>query len=142
MTEPYPRLEVTRILDKSTIVVAGRSIEELHHGEKVFVLASAGSIDGKPIYIPKATLEITLHGGTYAIARPEAIEVEESSPFAAFVQGAVVRKVRRRPSLSVVDEEVQGNPATSPIRVGDPVIRTGDLTKFIEEQAAASSVDI
>ena len=79
-----------------------------------------------PLVLPKASVYVTNVAGPYVVARTATYEVTiEILP----VLGG--RKETRRRELPVNEKELVGNPASSPVAVGDPVIRAGDEALYV-----------
>ena len=122
-----PILRVDKILDKTTLILTGPNLEQFSEGEKLEILALGPVLaDNTPLVIPKAQVEITSHLGQYLIARPELMSHEEQ-PISALTAWAAKRTVYYRDKLNVEDNSIVGNPASSPIKEGDPVVRRRDL---------------
>jgi hypothetical protein len=128
----FPILKVIKILDKTDLVVAGQGIEALRDRNDLFVLAIGGPLveaGGVPLIVPKARLVVKHTAGAYVIATaPELTEQETKSALSL----STSKTVRRQERLNVDEEQMAGNPAGRPIAVGDPVIRSHDLGKFVQ----------
>ena len=131
-----PLFKIASILDGTTFVITGKGIEELPLGQHLAVYAEGPKIPGivAPVLLEKAALEVTQVAPEYAIVRPPQVEVETN----AFAGLTGERKVWRRPSLGVLEQEKTGNPAAGPIRVGDFVFRPGDLKAVVSYLAGQS----
>lgn len=127
------RMRVAKIMDKTTLVIAaeaGGDLSGLRDGARLLILASAGTLEnGAPLFIPKASVEVTHNAGSYVIARSTTYVREEPAFSLSSVNQTV--KVRLRNQLDVDETQVTGNPASAAITVGDPVIRDGDLERYV-----------
>lgn len=127
----FPLLQVSEILDKTTLVVVGSGIDSLREGETLVVVAVGAPVGstGVPLVVPKAKLEVTSVLSQYAIVRPEAEEVEER-PISTMLAMTAGRKYWRRPALDVDEKDLRGNPARTNIARGDPVLRLSDVKAY------------
>jgi hypothetical protein len=128
-------MQIGQILDKTTVVVIGPGVAELKDDEPLDILAVGREIPsaGVPLVIPKARVRVTTVAGAYVIARAETYEVDTTTHvYEILASSPRTRTERKRRVLSVDESQVVGNPAGTPIVVGDPVIRPGDLLRFIK----------
>lgn len=135
---PFPNLVIAEVLDKSTVVLTGENVELLHLDDDLVVLAVGGIVRGTsvPLVLPKAELVVTSVSSIYVVARTKVRVTQEPSPLSAMIiAGAGSRTVRTQEVLSVDDSILKGNPASSPVLIGDPVVRRSDIPKFIEQKA-------
>jgi len=129
-------LVISKILDKHTLVASGHYVEWYVPGERVYVVAEAGSMpDGTALVVPKAELEVRENGGKYVIlgaVEEETHElpsiIDKLRPFDA------TRKIKVRIPLPVKESQMSGNPASRPIAEGDVVIKTSDFKKFVAQR--------
>jgi hypothetical protein len=134
MPEEYRPMQVGQILDKTTVVVIGPGIVDVRPGEALQILAVGREVPGvgAPLIIPKATIKVGNITSAYVIARTTTYEAEVSSnPFELL--GPTTRKVTRHYELTVDESKMIGNPASTPVTVGDPVIKLNDLARFISQ---------
>jgi hypothetical protein len=133
-----PIFQVAQLLDKDTVVITGPSVGELNKGERLEVTSVGGKVEGAMLVVPKATLEVTLVTDKYVIARPPKIETEVG---VGAIMSGLARTTRWvRPELHVDEKELAGNPAYKPVRVGDVVIRAGDLREYAKSLDPTSSI--
>ena len=131
-----PRLQVAQILDKTTLVISGTGIDQLHKDEDLWVVGTGSVVANTelPLVVPKATVVVTMIAPAYVIARPKVIE--EEVPVQSMFTGILppqpgYKTVRRRPGLNVDEQTLAGNPGSTPVRVGDAVIRPEDISAFV-----------
>ena len=138
MAEPsIPQLQVTEILDNTTIVVSGSGASQLHPDEKLWVVG-VGPVVGTtnlPLVVPKTTVVVTMVSPGYVIARPEAKKQQVESPSAFTAIHPSTRTVWRREPMKVEEKSLAGNPGRAPVRVGDPVVRPADVQAFVTKLA-------
>jgi hypothetical protein len=132
----FPLMQVSQILDKSTVVLTGDKLDDLTKGDELFILAKGSNVGatGAPLYLPKATVEVdAIVPGHYLIAKSPTYEVEETtnSLLSGGVFGPQTRTVTKRATLRVTESELVGNPALTPVKVGDTVIRERDFGAFV-----------
>jgi hypothetical protein len=135
----FPLLEVVAISDATTLIVAGPGVDELAENDELYVVAVGESVIPKtdaPYVVPKAKLEVTFQAGVYAIARPPVEEVTVKTSTYLALEAFTEKKVRRRPDLQVDEKQMIGAPKRGPIKIGDQVVRAGDLASFIAYLAA------
>jgi hypothetical protein len=130
------QLEVAEILDDSTLVIGGKGAGRLQNHETLLVLGVGPPVRGTdlPLVVPKRSVEVTMVAPAYAIVRPEVIEEEVEVPgyrggISALAIPPPTKIVKRRPKLHVEEKALAGNPGSTPIRVGDPVVRPNDTRK-------------
>ena len=131
-----PRLRVAAILDKTTLVISGTGIDQLHKDEDLWVVGTGPVVANTdlPLVVPKGTVAVTMIAPAYVIAKPEI--VEEEVPVHSVFAGIMppqpgYKTVKRRPALNVDEQSLAGNPGSTPIRVGDAVIRPKDVGAFV-----------
>jgi hypothetical protein len=139
MTEQHqiPIFQLAQILDKGTVVITGASVGDLKEGQRLYVTAAGGKVGESTLVVSKATLEVTLVTDKYAIAQPPQVKTEVG--VASFMNPLATTTRWVRPDLRVDEKELAGNPAYRPIRVGDVVIREGDLRQYANSLDSASS---
>jgi hypothetical protein len=129
-------MQVGQILDHTTVVVTGPGVAGLAPGQDLEILAVGREIPnlGVPLVVSKATVEVESVAGLYLVARTKTSETEVSNSPSLPLIGteSSTRAVTRREQLTVEDQNLVGNPARTPVRVGDPVIRPEDLPQFIK----------
>ncbi len=124
-------LKVLKLLDRQTVLIGGGDLSRFQEGTEVDVLAVGSplqEVEGVPLVIPKARLEVTSNAGAYLVASPVVTTSDETDVFSTVYR---TRKVRRREPLNVAETDLAGNPAGRPIVVGDPVIEAGKLQDFV-----------
>lgn len=133
----FPVLKVAKILDKVTLILTGLGIDKIEEREQLIVVGVGPSIGevGLQLAIPKATVEVSAHAGSYLIAKSLQYEEEiwDYGPLGGLgmsLREPKKKSVYRRGELKVVEDELSGNPAATPIAVGDPVIRRGDFRAY------------
>ena len=136
----FPLLEVVAIADTTTLIVAGPGVDKLTDGDELYILAVGEGLVPKtnaPFVIPKGKVEVTFPAGVYAIVRTPIEEISQPSSFAAiqYALGEATRLVSRRHPLEVDQAAMIGMPRKSPVKVGDPVVRTKDLASYIQYRA-------
>ena len=92
--------------------------------------------------VPKATLEVTAQAGSYAVARSPARRTEVPGPLASLATNWFEQShtVFRRQPLTKDDKQFLGNPARGGVKVGDVVVRKGDLSEYIEYRSKEESL--
>jgi hypothetical protein len=133
----FPILEIAAFVDPTTVVIVGHRVAYLKEGEELFVLG-VGDINipktDVPLVVPKVSLEVTATAGVYAVARTPAEVTLVQNPMMTFAAEVLERTqsiVRRQP-LTKDDIQFLGNPAKTPVKVGDIVVVKSDLSKYIE----------
>jgi len=143
MADDFLWMRVAQILDKTTVVISGPGTEGLTEGNELRILAVGREIPnvGVPLVVPKATVRVASNTGPYVVARTTTYEVEitSRSPFDVLSGGDRTRKETRRHELTVNEKDLIGNPASSPVAVGDPVVRPADLAEFVAYLAGQRS---
>ena len=127
--------EVAEIIDRTTIAITG-PVNNLSEGDDLLVIAVGPPVGntGTPLVIQKARLEVSLVvGDEYAVCRSPAREVTRTvraglGVSALFGDEKVTH--RERPNLPVEDKSQRGNPAMTPIRVGDPVLVPSQVSAY------------
>jgi hypothetical protein len=132
----YRPMQVGQILDKSTVVITGPGVENLKIGDELQILAVGREIPtiGVPLVVPKAVVLVQSNAGPYVLARTGTYEAEVDPISSLGSIGSLYlgkTKEMRRYELRVDDKQIVGNPATSQVSVGDPVIKPSDLQRFI-----------
>lgn len=128
MADKYRRMNVAQILDSTTVVVAGEGAAWLKEGDQLQIVAVGKEVPGigLPLVVPKATLYVTSAAGPYAVARTESYETETS-----LFPSLTSTRVRRRYQMTINEKQMVGNPAASPVAVGDAVIRADGMSSFL-----------
>lgn len=134
----FPVLEVASFIDATTVVLVGEHVDELEEGEELWILAVGNSTipkAGVPLVVHKAKLEVTFPAGLYALARTPERTVTMPGPFATMgTLGSILAQATTtttRARLTNDESQFTGSPAMKPVSVGDPVVRTGDVAKYI-----------
>ena len=136
MTESRPGgvsiFKISQILDRNTVAVTGAGIDELTEGQDLIILAVGKPLPDTvvPLVVPKAQLEVTLAAGAYVLARPPEVTERIKSNLLDMMSRETTHRVR--PDLSVADNDIGGNPARQPVRIGDIVIRKHDLKAYVQ----------
>jgi hypothetical protein len=132
-----PVMKISQLLDLNTVVVGG-AISGIPKGSTLLVLSVGAPVPGTdaPLVLPKTELEVTQSTAHYLVARPPLVEVS-SNLFTAALELQRTKMVR--PQLQIDEKELQGNPALSPVRIGDIVIRQGDLASYVDILAKGPS---
>ncbi len=139
MSDTVKKYRIEKILDKYNVVIVGDGPIDLRPNEEVIVFAAGSKLNEKvPLLLPKATLRIQINGGIYATAKSDDYHQEERSvglpTFMMFNPGRpTIEKVSVLSPLKVDEKDVSGNPGNAPIKVGDLVLKEGDLQKYILE---------
>ena len=69
----YPVLQVSQILDKYTLVVAGQNVDQLSDGESLVILARGANVPvDVPLFVSKASVVVSEVPGPYAIVKSPA----------------------------------------------------------------------
>lgn len=136
-------MEVAEILDKTTLVITGEGVDSLQEDDELYILSAGRHIRGTsvPLLIPKAKVVVTAPAGEYAIAQSQTVEETEPSPLITSARMFAPVTRRYRPALSVDEKAMIGNPARSPITIGDPVVRSDDLPNFVKRMAEEQADD-
>jgi hypothetical protein len=132
--QPYLPMQIGQILDKTTVVVIGPGVEGLKINDDIQILAVGKEIPNLavPLIVPKAALKVQSTAGAYVVARTSTydVEIDPGAPWrSVFDTGK--RTETRRHQLTVDEGQMVGNPSNTPVAVGDPVIKPGDLARFI-----------
>lgn len=142
-TDDFSPWRVLQILDRFTVVIAGKRMDQLHVGTELEIVAVQGEIASLslPLVVPKAQVQVSAHHKVYAIAKTVEEHREETVKTGALysaIMGETQRTSYRtvRPALRVKDSQVTGNPGDLPVAVGDYVVKTdelGDLVEFLSK---------
>lgn len=140
----FPVLKIVKVLDRTTLVLSGKGLDEIREGEPLVVLGLGPTLDevgGAPLVVVKASVVVTANAGDYVVASPPGTEVEEpATNFSAMLYGMKqTRTVVRREPLTVTESELSGNPASRAVAIGDPVIRRADYKAFVQALKTAST---
>jgi hypothetical protein len=134
--QPFAPMQIGQILDKTTVVIIGPGVDKLTVNDELQILAVGREIPnvGVPLVVPKAHVRVYSVAGAYVVARTGTYEVEVSAgDFTTFSRTFMQpRKETRRYELAVDEKQMVGNPSNTPVAVGDPVIKPGDLPRFLE----------